>query len=136
MNFIGIQYEIEETIGLSAEIQLEKLCVFDTGTGPKVICADHLPDEVLLRLEKNKQVVNLRSASTHQLTELGIVTLTWNVQGYNLRKKFVVVRQLMSDFILGTKFINDHVDTILTRRRHMILTEGTEVTIERRDDFK
>lgn len=58
-------YKIDSSINVSADTQLETLFDLDTGVGPNLILYDHLPDELLLLLDKKKQVVNLGSASTH-----------------------------------------------------------------------
>lgn len=42
--------------------------------GPNVILSYHLPYKVLLRLETDQQVLNLRSKITHKLTTLGVVS--------------------------------------------------------------
>lgn len=101
-----------------------------------MIQADHLPEEVLLRMETDKQVVNAKSKSVHQLTTLGVVTLNVRFKGYYCRQPFLVVRKLTSDVILGKAFINEHVETIKIRQCRLILVDGTEVPIERHAAWK
>ena len=105
-------YKVEASIGVTLENLAPALCVFDTGAGPNLIRADLLPDETLHQLDTSRKVVILRSASTHQLSVLGITSLTVDVNGYRCRQPFVVTRQLTSDVILGTTFIDGHVENI------------------------
>ena len=91
-----------------------------------------LPDSVLTKLEHNPNVIPLVRASSDELQVLGTVTLSVNISGYNCRQPFVVVRSLTSDAILGTVFIDAHVENVWLRRRRDILTDGTERPIERR----
>ena len=125
-------YKVEASVGVIADKLQKSLCVFDTGAGPNLIRADLLPDDVIHRLNTTRKVVNLRSASTHQISVLGITHLTVEVNGYRCRQPFVVVRQLTSDVIIGTTFIDEHVENIWVRQRKVILLDGTEIPIQRR----
>lgn len=67
-------YKIQAFIGLSEDSKMETLFVLDTGEEKNLFFVDHLPDETLLSLQKNKLVVKRTSARSHQLTVLGICT--------------------------------------------------------------
>lgn len=105
-------------------------CVFYNGAGPNVIRASLLPGEVILLLiKKDRQIVNLRSASTQQLTTLEIFYLTVTVGGNACRDPFVVARKLTSHVNLGALLIDHLVENIWMRHRSVILRDGSEIPI-------
>ena len=125
-------YKVQASIGATTDDIAPALCVFDTGAGPNLIRADLLSENVLRKLDRKRKIVNLRSASTHQIEVLGITSLIVEVNGYRCRQPFVVTRNLTSDVILGTTYIDEHVENLWVRQRRIILRDGTEVPIEKR----
>ena len=124
-------YKVEASLLLD-KTEHPCLCVLDTGAGPNLIRAGHLPEHMLSKLERDRKVVNLRSASNHAMEILGIIHLTIKVGEYSCRQPFAVSKTLTSDVILGATFIDAHVENIWVRQRKVILCDGSELPIERR----
>lgn len=74
-------YKIDASISLSTDTKLETISLLGTGSVSKLTRADHLSDEVLIRMDKNKMVVNLRSTNNQGLTNLNIVNFPVQVKG-------------------------------------------------------
>lgn len=127
-----VNYKVEAELGPTVSTCRPVLTVFDTGAGPNLIRADLLPPELLERADRRRDVVNLASASNHRLKTKGIVTLTVRLGDFTVRQPFVVTEQLGADAILGTTFIDAHVDTIYIRKRCIQLEDGSVVRIEKR----
>ena len=105
-------YKVEASLGSSFAKPTPALCVFDTGAGPNIVRANVLPPEALESLAKASDKTRLVSASSDELTVLGTILLMVKVGQYSCRQPFVVVRSLTSDAILGTTFIDRHVENI------------------------
>lgn len=105
-------YKVEAHIGPTQSDCVAMSTVFDTGAGPNLIRADMRPDSTIVELDRNRQVVNLASASKRRLTTFGIVSLTIRVGSFVTRQPFVVCRQLGADAILGCTFIDTHTEAI------------------------
>ena len=125
-------YKVEASLGPTAESSRPVLTVFDTGAGPNLVRAGWLPPEALARVERGSPIVGLRSASQHTLDVLGVLTLSVNINGYKCRQPFIVTNNLGCDAILGTTFIDKHVENLFVRRRLVILNDGTIVPIQKR----
>ena len=125
-------YKVTASIGSSANAQTNLLWVFDTGTGPNLIILDVLSRQNIPRIDTSRQIANLTSASQHSLDCVGVIHLYVNVSNYVVKQPFIVVKQLSTDAILGTTFIDEHVDAIWVRRRIAVLTDGTILPIEKR----
>ena len=106
-------YKVNASIGSSAQNLTELLCVFDTGAGPNLIRLDALSRESISRINTRRQIANLTSASQHSLECVGIVDLHVNLASYVVKQPFIVVKNLSTDAILGTTFIDEHVDLSL-----------------------
>ena len=102
----------------------------DTGAGPNLIRADLLPQDGLNRAMREREIVNLRSASQHRLDALGIVTLTVKIADMTVRALFFIIRQLGAGMLLGTIFIDAHCDIIWIRRRRLFLGNGTWIPVQ------
>ena len=108
------------------------LSVADIGAGPNLIRADCVPPEILASVNRDRRIVNLASASKHKLHTIGVVYLWMYIGGYACRKRFVVVRRLAADVIIGCIFLGDHAESLQIRRKVLILADGTVVPIRRR----
>ena len=128
----GINYKVEAHIGPKAESLQQILTVLDTGAAPNLIRANMLPQELLDNADTKREVANLMSASNHSLDTVGIVRLTVRLGGRTYRQPFVVVRNLGTDAIIGTTFLDDHVVSIHVRRRTVELDDENFVPIEKR----
>ena len=125
-------YKLDMAIGASPTRYRKVLSVLDTGAGPNVIRADAVPDGLVDSIDTSKNVVNLSSASRDPLDVLGILYLHVKIAGYSCKQPFVVVRELSSDALLGTTFIDEHVEVIWVRRALCILRDQTLVPIQKR----
>ena len=125
-------YKVEASIRSNPNDWSSFLSVADTGAGPNLIRADCVPPEVLAKINRDRHVVNLASASKHKLHTIGIVNLHVNLGGYKCRQPFVVVRRLAADVTLGCTFPDEHVESLHPRRRTMTLTDSTTIPIRRR----
>ena len=108
------------------------LTVLDTGAGPNLIRAEELPREFVEKARISKEIVNLRSATSHVLGILEILSLTIKVGDKTARQSFVVARNLVADVILGCNFIDAYVDSIQVRKSRVNLVSGTRLPIQRR----
>ena len=125
-------YKVEASIRTNPNDWISFLSVADTGAGPNLIRADCVPPEVLAKVNSDRHVFNLASASKHKLHTIGIVNPHVNLGGYKCRQSFVVVRRRAADVILGCTFLDEHVESLHPRRRTMILTDGMTIPIRRR----
>lgn len=100
-NFPVYNGKIAVSITLSKDSKMETLCVLDTGAGLNEIRADNLSDEVIIRLEKNKQMINMRSENIHQLTKMCIVKFSMKVKGYSCLETFVIVQNWRRTWFCG-----------------------------------
>ena len=125
-------YRLNVAIGATSTHFRRALSVLDTGAGPNVIRASCVPDEVLKTIDKDREVVNLTSASRDPLKVLGIVHLHVQIGDYTCRQPFVVVEELSAEVLLGTMFIDAHVEIIWVRRRCCILRDRSTIYLVRR----
>lgn len=98
------------------EAQIELLTVADTGAGPNMNRADLLPDETILNLDTSRDMVGLSGPSNHRIEFMGIATLSITISKYKARQKFLVVKRLGADVILGCTFIDVHINAIRPRQ--------------------
>lgn len=124
---VRYHYKLEASMGLTADTQLDILCLFDTGVVRNLNRAEHLPDLVLRRLDNNRMVVILCSASSHNLTVLGMIDLTVRLAYYKCLQPFVLVVKLASDALLGTSFIDEHVEYVWIRHLKALPHDGSEI---------
>ena len=81
---------------------------------------------------REREIVNLRSASQHWLDTLGIVTLTFKIADMMVRTPFFIVRQLGADMLLGSTFIDAHCEILWIRKRRLLLGNGTWIPLQKR----
>ena len=125
-------YKIQACIGPSID-QVERCTtVLDTGAGPNLVKSSLLTTETLKTMKHDQQIVNLAGAGGHRLKPLGIVTLTVKVGSNITRQPFVVVDALGADAILGTTYIDEHIEFLWIRRRAVIFPNGEHFPIEKR----
>ena len=125
-------YRLNVAIGASSTRFYRALSVLDTGAGPNVVRASCVPEEARKTIDKEREVVNLTSASRDPLKVLGIVHLHVKVGDYTCRQPFVVVEDLSAEVLLGTTFIDAHVEVIWVRRRCCILRDRSTIYLARR----
>ena len=106
--------------------------VVDTGAGPNLISKELLPDDQLVKVRKNRELVNLVDANEQPLHLTGLISLPIQVGTYKATITFVAVGRLSADIILGCDFLDNHTEWIGTKSKSPILAEGTEVPIIRR----
>lgn len=128
----SFNYKVEASIGPDIQTLRPVLTVLDTGAGPNLIRADLLPPAALEACDKDREVVNLSSASNHRLETLGVLHLTVKIGNFTARQPFVVVRQLGADALLGCTFIDKHVQQVRPKMKMVELNDGTRAPIQRR----
>ena len=105
-------YKVEVAVGAKPTDLKQYLSVPDTGSGPNVIRADCVPQEIFANVNRDRHIVNLASASWHKLHTIRVVCLWMDIGAYECRQPFAVVRRLASDVIIGCKFCDDHAESL------------------------
>ena len=124
-------YKIEALIGPTVDTVERCVSVLDSGSGPNLIKSSMLSSDTLRTLRTDKLIANLAGAGGHRLKTRGIVTLTVKVGNNVARQPFIVVDRLGADAILGTQYIDDHIEHLWIRRRLVVFPNGETVPIQK-----
>ena len=130
------KYRVEVAVGAKPTELKQDLSVADTGAGHNLIRADCVPPDILAKVNHDRRIVNLASASKHKLHTIGVVYLWMDIGGYACRQPFAVARRLAADVVIGCTFLEDHAESLQIRRKVLIFADGTVVPIHRRDAGK
>jgi hypothetical protein len=128
--FTKQNYKLKASIGYSSSLMWQRLVVLDTGAGPNCVSKSALPPgthEPILPPPK----IRILGAGGGQLPIAGTITLTVRFGPYAVKSQFLVCDSLQVDYILGTEFIDRHVQNIQVQDRFVELIDGTEVPILR-----
>ena len=125
-------YKVSAMIGPDVSSLRPHLTVLDTGAGPNLIRADLLPEQVISKINRSREIINLSSASNHKIDVLGTTLLTVKVGDQLTRTQFVVVRNLGADVILGCQYIDSAVAALNVNHRSLTLRNDDIVPILRR----
>jgi len=124
-------YKIAASIGKTVATVEKCVTVLDTGSGPNLIKSSLLTSDVLRDMDTTREIVNLRGAGGHRLKVRGLATLTVKIGNTVVRQPFIVVDALGADAILGTTFIDEHIEALWIRKRRVIFRNGEEFPIQK-----
>ena len=99
--------------------------VFDAGSGPNLIRESALFDGWERYLVKNETVPRLGDASGRPLRLRGVMLIRARFGNSLYHLPFVVAESLAVDVIIGTRFMNQHVESIKCRRQCVKLHRGS-----------
>jgi Retroviral aspartyl protease len=103
--------------------------ILDTGAGPNLFREDVLPEDWLRYRIAGDPTYQVIGASGRNITQRGVFTLWVQLGRLRTQARFIVVRSLAAGFILGRKFIDRHVTSILPKEKRVLLRDGTAVAI-------
>jgi hypothetical protein len=103
--------------------------VIDTGEAPVIVRRGALPDEV--ELGAIQQTPLLFDEQCKAISVLGVVTCFVNMGSGEYLVEALVAEGLSVDLLLGTQFIDQHVQVINPRRRQVLMSQGDEVPLAR-----
>ena len=99
--------------------------VFDTGSGPDLIQEIALFDGWERYLVKNETVPRLCDANGRPLRLRGVMFIRARIGNSLYHHPFIIAESLAVDVIIGTRFMNQHVDSIECRRQCIKLHRGS-----------
>jgi hypothetical protein len=99
--------------------------VLDTGAAPVIVRRGVLPDDVELSVLKQPPL--LFDAQRKAISVLGVVTGLVKMGSGEYPFEALVAEELSVDLLLGTQFIDQHVQVINPRRRQVLMGQGDEV---------
>ena len=103
--------------------------VFDTGSGANLIRKSALFDGWEPYLVRNETVLQLGDANRRPLRLLGVALIRARFGNSLFHKPFVVADSLAVDVIIGTLFMNQHIDAIECQRQCVKLHRGCVLPI-------
>ena len=112
----SLHYTVSASIGLDHKTQVPTQVFLDTGAGHNVIRRSALPTGWQKYVTTNKDMLTLCDASGHVLRTACEVLLCVRFGKTLYRVTFVVVDKLSCPVLLGTRFLNRHVDAIHCRK--------------------
>jgi len=101
----------------------------DTGAGPSIIRVDALPKGWEKRLHPRPHLPHIVDANKNPISARGMVTLRLRSGGFATDVDFVVVQRLAVPVLLGTSFINSHVEAVYPRRQRVRWSTDASVPI-------
>ena len=127
-------YVVSCSVGPDPRNQRPFYAVFDTGSGPNLIRKSALFDGWERYLVRNEIVPRLGDANGRPLRLLGVVLIRARFGNSLFHMSFVVADSLAVDVIIGTRFMNQHVDAIECRRQCVKLHRGCVLPILARNN--
>ena len=108
------------------------LAVLDAGCGPNLIARDSSSDEILRKIKRDRELMNLVDANGNPLNLMGTIQLYLRMATYRTKVTFVGTRKLSADIILGCEFLDKLTDAVSASAKQLILKDETQVDIRRR----
>jgi Retroviral aspartyl protease len=108
--------------------------ILDTGTGPNLIREDQLPidwERYRVTCAEEHPIVG---AGGRRLHLEGTVTLVVEFWKNSFKTRFLVVKGLAADCILGCLFINRYVAAILIKEKFVRLSDSSSIPILKDSD--
>ena len=125
MVMASLHYTVSASLGLSAKATHPTQVVLDTGAGHNVIRRDMLPEGWKKFITANKDLPTLCDATGHVLDTPYEVLLRVRFGNALYRVAFIVAEKLSCPVLLGTRFLNAHVDAINCRKGTVAFTGDT-----------
>jgi hypothetical protein len=121
-------YHVQVLIGGGHENTLQRIdAAFDTCASSYLIRRDVLPSGIdIIPCDKEPSLVDANGA---EISFEGVATIRLQVGGLSMLVDFLVARKLSVPLILGTSFIDEHVEAIFPCERRILLKDMTEVAI-------
>jgi hypothetical protein len=121
-------YHVQVLIGGDHENILQRIdAAFHTRTSSYLIRRDVLPSGIyILPCDKKPSLVDANGA---EMIFEGVATIRLQVGGRSMLVDFLVASKLSVPLILGTSFIDEHVEANFPRELRILLKDMTEVAI-------
>jgi len=123
------QYTIPAALGFDEARMRLMTPTLDTGAGPSIIRADALPRGWEKRLHPRAHLPHIVDANKNPISARGMITLRLSSGGFATDVDFVVVQRLAVPVLLGTSFINRHVEALYPRRQRVRWSNDVSVPI-------
>jgi len=123
------QYTIPAALGFDEARMGMMTPTLDTGAGPSIIRVDALPKGWEKRLHPRPHLPHIVDANKNPISARGMVTLRLRSGGFATDVDFVVVQRLAVPVLLGTSFINSHVEAVYPRRQRVRWSTDASVPI-------
>jgi len=101
----------------------------DTGAGLSIIRVDALPKGWEMRLHPRPHLPHIVDANENPISAREMITLCLRSGGFATDFDFVVVQRLAVPVLLGTSFINRHVEALYPRRQRVRWSTDASVPI-------
>jgi len=113
------QYNIPAALGFDEARMRLMTPTLDTGAGPSIIRVDALPKGWERRLHRRPHLPYIVDVNQNPVSARGMITLRLRSGGFAACVDFVVVQRLAVPVLLGTSFINRHVEALYPRRQRV-----------------
>ena len=123
------QYTIPAALGFDEARMRLMTPTLDTGAGPSIIRVDALPKGWEMRLHPRPHLPHIVDANKNPISARGMITLRLRSGGFATDVDFVVVQRLAVPVLLGTSFINRHVEALYPRRQRVRWSTDASVPI-------
>ena len=118
-------YVVMASVGCTPRIMTTTPAVLDTGSGYNVIRRDLLPHDWQQYIRDDVELPNLGDANGKQLKLTHLVKLRVRFHNAVYPIEFLIADHLSCPMIIGTHFLNKHVDAIWCRQGRLQLTHDT-----------
>jgi len=123
-------YEIAAKLGPCMRVMRSCRFVLNTGAGVNIVRTSVLPANWMAYAEKLTTLPRIRDASNNRLVKKCAIHLYVDTGGVRLFDQFLVSDNLSVPCILGTEFIEQHIEEILPRLRKIVWQEHVRCTKE------
>ena len=120
---MSLEVELPDGTCVSKEFR----AVLDTGAAPVIIRQGAVPDYVAVRQLMERPL--LFDAQRKSIAVLGVVCARVKMGAGEYEVEALVAKDLSVDLLLGTQFIDSHVQSINARRRRVLMDHGDEVPL-------
>jgi hypothetical protein len=128
-------YKVSASVGSGDQMTSTACCVLDTGSGLNLIRKSCVPAGVQQQTIP-KGLLTIVAANKSRAPVDGMVRMVVKIGDVAQVETMLVTEHLPVDLILGTSWIDQHVEAIWPQRRVVTLVTGTCVAIECRDATK
>jgi hypothetical protein len=105
-------YKVSATVGVSETVLRPVSAILDTGAGPNLIREKVLPDYWERYRIPGPPKFHIVGAGGRRLLQKGSITLTVQLGTIKVQARFIVVKRLAVECILGCQFIDRQVQAI------------------------
>jgi len=123
------QYTVPAAVGCDETRMRLMTLTLDTGAGPSIIWADALPKGREKRLHRRPHLSHIEDANKNPISARGMITLRLSSGGFSTDVDSVFVKRRAVPVLLGTSFINRHVEALYPRRQRVRWSTDASVPI-------